>query len=188
MVRLKNCELAGFLLLRGRWEEWRSWCPTRLWITAAVAAPWYVLCAVINGWQFLQVFFINQNMERFTSTIHGHGRPFYFFLPVLLLLTFPWTFLLISALRRTFGRNDLFLRSSSDKRRWRVCKFSSGERYDYRRSPRCAERTDRHSGWFLLPSAWRASTRLNSIRLNSSVFSSVNTVSAPATPNTISWP
>ena len=33
----------------------------------------------------------------------------YFFLPVLLLLTFPWTFLLISALRRTFGRNDYVL-------------------------------------------------------------------------------
>jgi 4-amino-4-deoxy-L-arabinose transferase-like glycosyltransferase len=33
----------------------------------------------------------------------------YFFLPVLLLFTFPWTFLLISVLRRTFSKNDHLL-------------------------------------------------------------------------------
>jgi 4-amino-4-deoxy-L-arabinose transferase-like glycosyltransferase len=77
-----------------------------LWITAAIAAPWFVLCSIANGWEFINVFFINQNIERFTTTIHGHGRPVYFYLPVLLLLTFPWTFVLISALRRTFGKNE----------------------------------------------------------------------------------
>jgi 4-amino-4-deoxy-L-arabinose transferase-like glycosyltransferase len=101
--------LSGFLLLRGRWQEWRSWHPKGLWITAAIAAPWYLLCTLINGWQFIQVFLINQNFERFTSTIHGHMRPLYFFIPVLLLLTFPWTFLLISAFRRSFGKNDHIL-------------------------------------------------------------------------------
>lgn len=108
-VVLPVLSLAGFLLLRGRWREWRTWYPSGLWVTAAVAGPWYLLCAMINGWKFVQVFFINQNIERFTSTIHGHIRPVYFFVPVLLLLTFPWTFLLISALRRTFGKNDHIL-------------------------------------------------------------------------------
>ena len=106
---LPALSLAGFSLLRGRWDEWKAWHPKGLWISAAVAGPWYVLCAILNGWQFIQVFFINQNLERFASTIHGHGRPIYFFIPVLLLLTFPWTFLLISALRRTFGKNDHIL-------------------------------------------------------------------------------
>jgi 4-amino-4-deoxy-L-arabinose transferase-like glycosyltransferase len=106
---LPALSLTGFLLIRARLGEWRSWYPGRFWITVAIGAPWYVLCAIVNGWQFIQVFFINQNIERFTSTIHGHGRPLYFFLPVLLLLTFPWTFLLISALRRTFGKNDHIL-------------------------------------------------------------------------------
>jgi 4-amino-4-deoxy-L-arabinose transferase-like glycosyltransferase len=108
-ILLPILSLAGFLLLRGRWQEWRSWHPESLWITAAVAAPWYVLCTMRNGWQFIQVFFVNQNLERFTSTIHGHIRPVYFFIPVLLLLMFPWTFLLISAFRRTFGKNDHIL-------------------------------------------------------------------------------
>lgn len=105
-VVLPAISLGGFVLLRGKWDEWKGWHPKGIWITAAVAAPWYILCTAINGWEFIKVFFINQNLERFTTTIHGHDRPIYFFLPVLLLLTFPWTFILISALRRPFGKND----------------------------------------------------------------------------------
>src|SRR4030095_3625747 len=35
--------------------------------------------------------------------------PFYFYIPDLMMLTFPWTFMLIPALRRTFDRNDRIL-------------------------------------------------------------------------------
>jgi 4-amino-4-deoxy-L-arabinose transferase-like glycosyltransferase len=105
-VLLAALSLAGFLFLRGKVSEWKTWYPKGLWITAGVAAPWYIFCTIINGWEFPKEFFINQNLERFATTIHGHGRPFYFFLPVLLLLTFPWTFMLISALRRTLGKNE----------------------------------------------------------------------------------
>jgi 4-amino-4-deoxy-L-arabinose transferase-like glycosyltransferase len=105
-VLLPAVSLGIFLVLRGKRDDWKTWYPKGLWITAAIAAPWYVLCTAINGWDFIKVFFINQNFERFISTIHGHDRPIYFFLPVLLLLTFPWTFVLISALRRTFSKND----------------------------------------------------------------------------------
>src|SRR5215475_4982894 len=80
--------LAGFVLLRGTWSEWKTWHPRGLWITAAIAGPWFVLCAVRNGWAFLDVFLITHNFERFTTPIFGHDRPVYFFLPVLLLLTF----------------------------------------------------------------------------------------------------
>jgi 4-amino-4-deoxy-L-arabinose transferase-like glycosyltransferase len=105
-ILLPAISLTGFILLRGKRDEWRSWYPRGLWITAAIAAPWYIFCTIINGWDFIRVFFINQNLERFATTIHGHDRPFYFFLPVLLFLTFPWTFMLISALRRPLGKND----------------------------------------------------------------------------------
>jgi 4-amino-4-deoxy-L-arabinose transferase-like glycosyltransferase len=105
-VLLPVLSFAGFLFLRGKWGDLKTWYPKGLWITAAIALPWYVLCTIANGWEFIQVFIINQNLQRFTSTIHGHQRPFYFFIPVLLLLTFPWTFLLISAMRRRLGRND----------------------------------------------------------------------------------
>src|SRR5437867_10079796 len=106
---LPALSLIAFILLRGRRNEWREWYPTRSWITFAVAVPWYLLCTILNGRVFLQIFFLDHNLERFISTIYGHERPFFFFLPVLLLLTFPWTFLLISVARRTFGRNEHLL-------------------------------------------------------------------------------
>src|SRR6266566_524586 len=106
---LPALSLSGFLLLRRKWDDWRTWHPWELWITAAVAAPWFLLCTIANGRDFIGVFFINQNIERFTTTIHGHGRPFYFFVPVLLLLTLPWTFLLIPALRGGFTKNEHLL-------------------------------------------------------------------------------
>ena len=108
-VLLPAVSLGAFLLFRGKWDDWKTWHPKALWITPAVSLPWILLCTAANGWEFIQVFFINHNFERFTTGVHGHQRPFYFFFPVLLLLTFPWTFLLISALRRRFGRNDSIL-------------------------------------------------------------------------------
>src|SRR3972149_527596 len=108
-VLLPAVSLGAFLLFRGKWDDWKTWHPKALWITPAVSLPWILLCTAANGWEFIQVFFINHNFERFTTGVHGHQRPFYFFFPVLLLLTFPWTFVLISALRRRFGRNDSIL-------------------------------------------------------------------------------
>ncbi len=108
-VLLPALSLGGFLVFRGKWDDWKAWHPASVWITAAVSLPWFILCTIANGWEFIQVFFINHNLERFTTAVHGHQRPFYFFIPVLLLLTFPWTFLLISALRRRFGKNESIL-------------------------------------------------------------------------------
>ena len=106
---LPALSLCAFNLLRGKWGDWRTWGLKSLWVTVLVAAPWYFFCGLYNGRPFIEQFFINQNFERFTSTIHGHERPIYFYFPVLLLLTFPWTFMLISALRRRLGKNEQFL-------------------------------------------------------------------------------
>jgi 4-amino-4-deoxy-L-arabinose transferase-like glycosyltransferase len=106
---LPMLSLAGFLVYRGKWSEWRSWHPEGLLLGLGIAAPWYIACGVVNGSEFIDVFFINQNFQRFTSTIHGHARPFYFYFPVLLLLTFPWTFLLLPTFRRRLGKSELIL-------------------------------------------------------------------------------
>lgn len=56
-----------------------------------VALPWYLLCFFRNGGRFLQTFFWEHHVERFTSTALQHRQPFWFFGPVLLLFLFPWT-------------------------------------------------------------------------------------------------
>lgn len=56
----------------------------------AVALPWYVLCAIRNGAEFPRVFFVEQTFARFHSDALQHGQPWWFYLPVGVLLLYPW--------------------------------------------------------------------------------------------------
>lgn len=58
-----------------------------------VALPWYVLCALRNP-EFLHVFIIQHNFERYLTPIFLHRQPFWFFGPIVLLALLPWTALL----------------------------------------------------------------------------------------------
>lgn len=64
----------------------------------AVAGPWYGLVYRAQGQAFVDVFLLNHNLERFTSTIHNHPGPVYYYLPVLIAGLFPWSGLLFPGL------------------------------------------------------------------------------------------
>jgi 4-amino-4-deoxy-L-arabinose transferase-like glycosyltransferase len=77
----------------------------------AVALPWYALVTLAQGSAFVDTFFLNHNVERFTSTVHNHPGPFFYYVPILLVGLFPWSVLLVPAAAR-FDRTssaDLFL-------------------------------------------------------------------------------
>jgi 4-amino-4-deoxy-L-arabinose transferase-like glycosyltransferase len=59
--------------------------------TAAVAAPWYILCWIKNGQVFWNEIFWNQQVARFFSTQLEHVQPIWFYVPILLAGLFPWT-------------------------------------------------------------------------------------------------
>ncbi len=95
--------------------------PTATLSFVAVALPWYWLCDERNP-GFFRTFFLEQNVERFLTNRYQHQQPFWFFVPVLLIALFPWTFLLVPAiaagwrsLRKTGWRKSpaLFLASWS---------------------------------------------------------------------------
>lgn len=78
----------------------------------AVAAPWYLLVHAAQGQAFVEVFLLDHNVRRFTSTIHRHPGPPWYYLPVLLGGLFPWTGLLVPAaglVRPRADRRDLFV-------------------------------------------------------------------------------
>lgn len=64
------------------------------------AGPWYLLCWRRNGSIFLDVFFVQHQFGRFTSTAMQHVQPWWFYIPVLLLGMFPWTLMAVGIPRR----------------------------------------------------------------------------------------
>jgi 4-amino-4-deoxy-L-arabinose transferase-like glycosyltransferase len=67
----------------------------------AVAAPWYVLVQLRTP-EFFRVFFLQHNLERFGSNLYRHKQPFWYYVPVALVATLPWTVWLIHGLSDAF--------------------------------------------------------------------------------------
>ncbi|WP_031499986.1 hypothetical protein [Bryobacter aggregatus] len=67
------------------WREWRHWVAC-----VFTAAPWYVACYVVNGRAFFDEFIVRHHIQRFLSPDLQHVQPWWFYLPVLLGLLFPW--------------------------------------------------------------------------------------------------
>ncbi len=86
--------------------------PAGIGLFLLVAAPWYVLVTLDQGRAFVDVFLLNHNLARFTSTVHHHPGPLVYYLPVLLLGVFPWSGLVLPAFARIQPRRsdaDLFV-------------------------------------------------------------------------------
>lgn len=75
--------------------------PLMLLLFAGVTAPWYVLATQANGVEFLNHFLGFSNLQRFTSVLYAHPGPWYFYLPWLVVLLFPWSLALPAAIAGT---------------------------------------------------------------------------------------
>ena len=53
------------------------------------ATPWHVLVAMHNP-SFAWFYFVHEHFLRYTTVIHGRFQPFWFFIPVVILGSFPW--------------------------------------------------------------------------------------------------
>ena len=71
-------------------KHWRLWLkPLPAAVFLAVALPWYVVCTMRNGFAFLDVFFLQHQLGRFTSPELQHVQPFWFYLPWIIGAFFP---------------------------------------------------------------------------------------------------
>jgi len=89
---------AYLLAARDRRLVGRLASPAALLLFMIVAGPWYALIYRAQGGAFIDVFLLDHNLRRFTSEIHRHAGPFYYYVPVVLGGLFPWTGLLLPAL------------------------------------------------------------------------------------------
>jgi hypothetical protein len=84
--------------------DWRA-----LLLLLAIAAPWTIVILVKEGRGFIDGFILN--VGRFTGPVSGHTGSLLYYLPVLLILSLPFTALLVPVARRiaTVWRDDLQL-------------------------------------------------------------------------------
>ncbi|MGA2811550.1 MAG: glycosyltransferase family 39 protein [Candidatus Acidiferrum sp.] len=82
-------------LFTKRWRDvFRLLHPAAVMAFCATALPWYILCARRNP-DFFRVFIIEHNFKRYLTPEFQHIRPFWFYVPVLLLAFLPWTAMLV---------------------------------------------------------------------------------------------
>lgn len=104
---LPGLVVAGYLVSTREWRRLRELlAPAAVLAFAVVALPWYVAILRDQGRHFLDVFILNHNLQRFTSEIHNHPGPFWYYLPLLLAGLFPWSGLAVPALLRTAFRDS----------------------------------------------------------------------------------
>lgn len=88
-----------YVLVSRRWhilKEMRLLTGVPLFLL--VAAPWFILVSIKNL-EFSRFFFIHEHFERYLTKVHSRYQPFWFFIPVLIGLLFPWSFFMPTAWR-----------------------------------------------------------------------------------------
>jgi 4-amino-4-deoxy-L-arabinose transferase-like glycosyltransferase len=90
----------------------RAFVASMIWgtlLAVAVAGIWYLPMYQRNGWEFIDEFFVQHHFQRFTSNKYKHPQPFYFFLWVLPLMTFPWIPFFFTAIWRIVKGMTIFV-------------------------------------------------------------------------------
>jgi 4-amino-4-deoxy-L-arabinose transferase-like glycosyltransferase len=105
--------VVAYILVTREWRLVRRLLsPAGIALFLLVAGPWYVLIYRAQGQAFLDVFLLNHNLQRFTSTVHNHPGPIYYYMPVLLAGLFPWSGVILpafGAVRPRTSKADVFV-------------------------------------------------------------------------------
>jgi 4-amino-4-deoxy-L-arabinose transferase-like glycosyltransferase len=75
--------------------DWRA-----LALFFAIAAPWYIVILLKEGRGFIDGFILKHNVGRFSGPVSGHGGSLFYYFPVVLVLSLPFTALLVPVARR----------------------------------------------------------------------------------------
>jgi len=89
--------IVAFAALRREWSILRRsiWWPGVM-LYLAMVLPWFIAVQKRNP-NFLRVFFLQHNLERFATNRFQHEQAFWFYLPIVLLALTPWAVLAIAA-------------------------------------------------------------------------------------------
>ncbi|MGC2400710.1 MAG: glycosyltransferase family 39 protein [Acidobacteriaceae bacterium] len=95
---MAGCIIFSFAALRREWSLLRRtvWIPGVL-LYFAMVLPWFIAVQRRNP-DFLRIFFLEHNLERFATNRYMHDHPVWYYLPILLLGLMPWSIIALRAL------------------------------------------------------------------------------------------
>ena len=90
--------IVAFAALRREWAVLRRtfWWPGAL-LYLAMVLPWFIAVQRRNP-NFLRVFFLQHNLERFATNRFEHEQTLWYYIPVVLLSLVPWAVLAVAAM------------------------------------------------------------------------------------------
>ena len=94
--------VGAYFMMRRQWPD-RKVLLSLLWglpLAIGLAAIWYWPVTARHGWTFIDDFFIQHHFARYVSNKYLHPQPFYFYLPMILGLAFPWSAFLVAGAYR----------------------------------------------------------------------------------------
>ena len=92
-------------------------------LSVLVASAWYLPMYQVNGWKFVDEFFIQHHFQRYTSNKYLHPQPFWFFWVILPLMTIPWMPFFLASIWNLI--KELFQRKDAKGQRCKFFPFSS---------------------------------------------------------------
>jgi hypothetical protein len=81
-----------FALWSGRWQQWLQIIinPWAWFIFLSVGLPWYIVSYLKEGAGFIDGFIGIHNFGRFNQAMEGHSGPWWYYLPTIFLVAFPF--------------------------------------------------------------------------------------------------
>ena len=77
-----------------------------------LAAPWFVAVSLANP-EFPDFFFVREHLQRYLTPVHRRSEPWWYFLPLLMAGTLPWTGLAFEAVVGALRRPDTQARGAA---------------------------------------------------------------------------
>jgi 4-amino-4-deoxy-L-arabinose transferase-like glycosyltransferase len=103
-IVLPSLVIGPWLLAQGRWRQMLALLnPVAVASFALIALPWFVAMQLRYP-GFFDYFVLEQHVRRFAQSNFNNEEPFWFYVPVLLALTLPWSPWIVAALRARAGQ------------------------------------------------------------------------------------
>ncbi|RMG61569.1 MAG: glycosyltransferase family 39 protein [Deltaproteobacteria bacterium] len=111
VLPLGSAFIFGFINGRLRETARALLSPAGILIFTAIAAPWYVAVAYVKGPDFFVNFFLRENVLRFLRVTSGHRGPVFYYVPIVIIGMFPWSFFLPQAVFRILRERGFSLKT-----------------------------------------------------------------------------